>query len=331
MTQKYRVVITDFINGDLSTEQEILGGLATVEALDAYSEADLIGKIEEADGIMLYHNLSLRAETINRLKHCKLIVRCGVGVDNVDRTLARSRGIPVANVPDYGTEEVADSALALTLSLTRGSHTLNSILRENPETWSYSHVAPLHRLRGRTFGMVALGRIGIATALRAKAFGMRVVFFDPYVSDGMDKALGIHRAESLEELLRQTFVLSIHCPLTPETRHLIGKKEIERMPQGGYVVNTARGAVLDTAAVVECIASGHLAGAGIDVLAHEPPPLDDPLITAWRDPKHPVHHRVIVNPHSAFYSLEGLMDMRIKGSQAIRKALMDQPIANVVN
>lgn len=332
MSQKYRVVITDFISGDLSPEQQILGGLATVEALDAHSPADLVGKIEDVDGIMLYHNLALREETLKRLTKCRIIVRCGVGVDNIDRPFARSKGITLANVPDYGTEEVADSALALTLSLLRGTHTLNSILQENPQAcWSYSHVAPLHRIRGKTFGMVALGRIGIAAALRAKAFGMRVVFYDPYVSSGMDKALGIERADTLDELLRQSFVLSIHCPLTPETHHLIGKKELERMPAGGYLVNTARGAVVDSAAVIESIANGHLAGAGLDVLAQEPPPADDPLIVAWRDPKHPVHHRVIINPHSAFYSVEGLMDMRIKGAQAIRKAFMGQPVPNIVD
>lgn len=332
MSQKYRVVITDFISGDLSPEQQILGGLATVDALDAHSPADLHGKIEDVDGIMLYHNLALREETLKRLTKCRIIVRCGVGVDNIDRPYARSKGIILANVPDYGTEEVADSALALTLSLLRGTHTLNSILQENPQaSWSYSHVAPLHRIRGKTFGMVALGRIGMAAALRAKAFGMRVVFYDPYVSSGMDKALGIERADTLDELLRQSFVLSIHCPLTPETHHLIGKKELERMPPGGYLVNTARGAVVDSAAVIECIANGHLAGAGLDVLAQEPPPADDPLIVAWRDPNHPVHHRVIINPHSAFYSVEGLMDMRIKGAQAIRKAFMGQPVPNIVD
>src|SRR5689334_19558549 len=132
-----QVIITDFITGDLAPERRILGDLAELTALDAYDESELVGKIESAACVMLYHNLSLSRKTIERLKDCKLIVRCGVGFDNVDRQFARERGIPVANVPDYGTEEVADSAIGLTLSLTRGISFLNSYLRETSDSWTY--------------------------------------------------------------------------------------------------------------------------------------------------------------------------------------------------
>jgi D-3-phosphoglycerate dehydrogenase/C-terminal binding protein len=325
------VIITDFIADNLEPEKQILGDLAELVAFDAYDEDELIGKIEDATCIMLYHNLSLTQRTIERLTHCKLIVRCGVGFDNVDRVFARSRGIPVANVPDYGTEEVADSAIGLMLSLTRGINYLNSFLRGSSESWTYQHVAPLYRLRGRVFGMVGLGRIGTATAMRAKALGMDVRFYDPYLPDGVDKSLGIRRIGTLEELLAQSFVLSVHCPRTPETHGLIDARAISLLPRGAFLVNTARGAVVDTSAIPDAIASGQLAGAGIDVLATEPPPETDPLIAAWRDSKHPCHHRVIVNPHSAFYAEEGLLDMRIKGSQACRNALTGQRLLNVVN
>ena len=282
--------------------------------------------------VMLYHNISLTRFTIERLKHCKLIVRCGVGYDNVDRLFARERGIPVANVPDYGTEEVADSAIGLMLALARGIAPLNSLLRADPAAAGrYTQVAPLHRLRGRVFAIVGLGRIGSATALRAKALGMDVVFYDPLKPDGYDKAIGIRRADTLDELLKQAFVVSLHCPLTPETKGMIDAAAIAKLPRGSFLVNTARGAVVDTSAIPGAIASGQLAGAGIDVIPIEPPPAGDPLIEAWRNPKHPAHHRVIVNPHSAFYSEEGLLDMRIKGSQACRKALLGLPLLNVVN
>lgn len=327
-----QVVITDFITGDLVPERRVLGDLADLTALDAYDESELAGRIESADCVMLYHNLSLTRSTIERLTNCKLIVRCGVGFDNVDRQFARERGIPVANVPDYGTEEVADSAIGLTLALTRGIAFLNSYLREKPnESWTYQHIAPLHRLRGRVFAIVGLGRIGTAAALRAKALGMEVVFYDPYLPDGIDKALGVRRVGKLDQLLGEAFVLSVHCPRTPETSGMINAKAIARMPRGSFLVNTARGAVVDTSAIPEAIASGQLAGAGIDVLATEPPPEDDPLIRAWRDPNHPCHHRVIVNPHSAFYAEEGLLDMRVKGSQACRNALLGERLLNVVN
>ncbi|MGH7202902.1 MAG: NAD(P)-dependent oxidoreductase, partial [Candidatus Levyibacteriota bacterium] len=132
-------------------------------------------------------------------------------------------------------------------------------------------------------------------------------------------------------LLALAHVVSSHCPLTAETRHIMCKETIEQMPLGSYLVNTSRGAVVDTGAIPGAIASGRLAGAGIDVLEHEPPPPDDPLIAAWRNPRHPAHQRVIVNPHTAFYSEEGLMDMRVKGAEACRRALLGLPLRNVVN
>ena len=331
MTPRSRVVITDFIAGDLGPERQILGELADLVALDSVCEADLCGRVESADALMLYHCVTISAATIERLTNCKLIVRCGVGYDNVDFRFARERGIPVANVPDYGTEEVADSAIGLTLALARGINQLNSIYRAAPDGWTYRSAAPLYRLRGRVFGVVGLGRIGTAAAVRARALGMDVAFFDPYLADGYDKALGIRRVETLDELLRQAFVLSLHTPLTPETRGLINAAAIARMPRGSFLVNTARGGIVDTSAIPPAIESGHLAGAGIDVLPVEPPAAGDPLIRAWRDPGHPAYHRVIVNPHAAFYAEEGLLDMRTKGARAVRNALLGRPLLNVVN
>ena len=331
MSARFRVVITDFINDDLRPERDILGDLADVVALDAYSEADLAGKIESADAVMLYHNLGIGEATIGRLTNCKLVVRCGVGFDNVDRAAARLRGIPVANVPDYGTEEVADSAIGMTLALTRGIHLYDSRLRRKEGPWSYTQAVPLVRLRGRVFGIVGLGRIGTATAVRAKALGMDVAFYDPYKPDGYDKAVGVRRVERLDDLLAQSFVLSLHCPLTEETWHIVGAAEIARMPRGSYLVNTARGGCVDLSAVPDAVRSGQLAGAAIDVLPHEPPPDDHALLLAWRNPDDPCYDRVIVNPHAAFYSEEGLLDMRIKGAQACRRALLGEHLRNVVN
>jgi D-3-phosphoglycerate dehydrogenase/C-terminal binding protein len=305
--------------------------VARVEVLCADREDQLVGHIDDADALMIYHTLKFTARSIERLSRCKLIVRCGVGYDNVDWKFARQRGIPVANVPDYGTEEVADSAIGLMLSLTRGISLLNSRLRQGGIDWSYNHAAPLRRLRGRVLGIVGLGRIGSAAALRGKALGMDVVYYDPYAPDGRDKSLGVRRVESLDELLAQAFVVSLHCPLTDETRHLIRAETLEKMSTGSYLVNTSRGAVVDTAAIPAAIARGKLAGAALDVLPFEPPAEDDPLLLAWRDPQHPAHHRVILNAHTAFYSEEGLLDMRIKGAEACHRALLGLPLRNVVN
>lgn len=328
---RFRVVVADFIADALTAERELLGDIADVEALNAHAEAELVGKVETADALMLYHNITISRATIERLRNCKLIVRCGVGYDNVDWRFARARGIPVGNVPDYGTEEVADSAIALTLALVRGVNFLNNRLQRGAGDWSFMQVVPLVRLRGRVFGCVGLGRIGTAAALRAKALGMDVAFYDPYAADGTDKALGIRRFESLDDLCKRAFVLSVHCPLTEETRHIIDARRIGLMPNGSYLVNTARGATVDATAIPAAVRSGKLAGAGIDVLPVEPPPADHPLVAAWRDPNDPCHDRVILNPHSAFYAEEGLHDMRVKGAQACRRALLGEPLRNVVN
>ncbi len=331
MTSKPKVIITDFISEPLDIEREILGGLAEITALGAEREPELAGRIEDADVIVIYHLLSIGRATIERLKRCRFIVRGGVGFDNVDRIAARERGIDVANVPDYGTEDVADTAIAMMLTLARGVHLLNSRLQRGQGPWHYSQAAPIRRLRGQVCGIVGIGRIGTAAALRAKALGMDVVFYDPYVPQGMDKALGLRRAESLEDLLRQAHVVSLHCPLTDETRHLINNASLGLMPPGGFLINTARGAVVDPAAVLEAITSSHLAGAGLDVLPQEPPDDNSPLLKAWRDPAHPAHDRLILNPHAAFYTEEGLADMRIKSSQNVRRVILSQKPWNVVN
>ncbi len=327
---KFQVAVTDFIQPPLTHEERILGDLADITAYNAFSEEDLDG-IAQADAIMLYHFISLTKKTISRLEKCKLIVRCGVGFDNVDCQFARERGIDVANVPDYGTEEVADSAIGMALTLARGIHYMNSRLQRQEGPWIYEQVKPTHRLRGRVFGILGLGRIGTATALRAKALGMRVLFYDPYVPDGKDKSIGVERVESLDELLAASDILSVHCPRTEETHHMICDETLAKLKSDAFLVNTARGRVVDAHAVLRAIESGRLRAAGLDVLETEPPEDDDPLMQAWRDPSHPAHDRIIINPHAAFYSEEGLDDMRIKGSENCRRVLLGEVARNVVN
>jgi C-terminal binding protein len=331
MGERPRVCITNFINDDLAVERRILGDLADIEALGASCEEQLEGRIENAACVMVYHFMTMGTATVERLRQCRLIVRCGVGIDNIDFKTARARGIPVCNIPDYGTEEVADTAIAMLLALARGTHLMNSRLRSGRGPWHYTQAVPLHRLRGRTFAVVGMGRIGTAASHRARALGMDVAFYDPYVPDGWEKSHGVRRVDSLDELLAQAYALTLHCPLTPETENLIGAGQIGIMPRGSYLINTARGKVIDTSAIPPAIRSGHLAGAGIDVLPVEPPEREDPLIAAWRDPEDPCHDRVIVNPHAAFYSEEGLMDIRIKAAHACRRVLLAQPLRNVVN
>ncbi|MDA0746252.1 MAG: C-terminal binding protein [bacterium] len=327
---QFTVKITDFIT-DPTLEQDILKDVANVEALQTTEESALHGKVENADALIVYHFATISRATIERLERCKVIARGGVGYDNVDLEAARIRGIPICNVPDYGTEDVADSAVSMAVSLVRGIPFLNARLRDGLGPWSHTQAAPLQRVRGSVFGIIGLGRIGTAAAQRAKAHGMDVVFYDPYKQDGYDKSLGIRRAETLKELLSQAFVLSVHAPLTDETRLMINADAIAQMPRGSYLINTARGAIVDTNAIPDAVASGQLAGAGIDVFEWEKLREDDPLVLAWRNPEHPASYRVLITPHSAFYSEQSLIDLRTKAAQTCRRALLGHPLRNIVN
>ncbi len=331
MPTRYRVVVTDYLNDELGPERVVLAGLAEVEALCARSEDELRGRVEDADALLVYHYITIGPATIARLRRCKVIVRCGVGYDNVDHVAAARRGIPVAHIPDYGSEEVADTAIGMMLALTRGITLANTLLRTGRAPWNHQAVVPLRRLRGRVFAIVGLGRIGTAVALRARAIGMEVIFYDPYKPSGYEKALGIRRSNTLRELLDQAFVLSLHCPLTEETYHMIDAGALAQMPPESYLINTARGAIVDSRALLAALESERLAGAALDVLEQEPPAANDPLIAAWRDPTHPAHTRLIITPHSAFYSDESILEMRVKSATAVRLALSGEPIPNVVN
>lgn len=215
------IYITDFWTGPVDVEQAAIGELGVVTALGAHDESELLPRIADAAGLLVWHDIRIGAATLSALKQCRVLVRIGVGFDNVDREAAARLGIPVCNVPDYGTEDVADHAIAMLLALVRSLPQLGAEVRSTPPRWNARSPRRSPRLRGMTFGVVGLGRIGTATALRAKAFGMEVIAFDPYIQDGRDKAIGVHRADSLGELVAQADVLSLHTPLTPETRGMV--------------------------------------------------------------------------------------------------------------
>jgi C-terminal binding protein len=191
--------------------------------------------------------------------------------------------------------------------------------------------ASIRRSSVQTFGIVGLGRIGTAAALRAKAFGFKVVFFDLKLPNGVDRALGIERARTLSELLRQSDVLSLHCLLTPETRGMIGEAELRQLPPRAVVVNTARGPVLELGALERCLRDGHLAGAGLDVLPVEPVPQPEPdLVRAYRMREEWLRGRLVITPHSAFHAPESLHDIRVKGAETMRDVLLDGLTTNVI-
>lgn len=300
-------------------ETEALRDCADVRLLVIDRESDFFPYAGEADGIILWHHLQFSAEVIARLIKTRIIARTGVGYDNVDIAAAAERGIAVANVPDYGTEEVADHAITLALALIRQ---LKPLMQDTARgNWEWRTATACRRIRELAFGVVGCGRIGTAAALRAKALGFRTRFFDPYLPSGYDKAIGVARVDSLNELLETSDVVSLHVPLTDETHLLIGAAQLGRMKPTAYLVNTARGAVVCHGALVEALTAGKIAGAGLDVLEHEPEGMDAII----RFPN------CIVTPHSAFYSQESMVELRRKSALTVRDALMEGKLTNVVN
>ena len=324
-----KVVVTDYLAPPPDIEQKELDGLAEVHCLQAHTNQELRGKLDDADGIILFHEVTMPADIVAETRRCRIIVRCGVGFDSVDLKAAGAQGLAVCNVPDYGVDEVADHAIALMLACNRGLIRVERTVRSTLRPWDKGAVGLVSRLAGMTMGIIGLGRIGSATALRAKAFKMRVIACDPYLRAGTDKVLGVQLVD-LPELLTQSDVVSLHTPLTEETRNLIDARALAKMKPTAILINTARGALVDVAALAEALQAGRLAGAGLDVLPNEPPGADEPLIKLWqRNGASSVN--LVITTHTAFYSEAGMIEMRRKAAQEIARALRGQPLRNCVN
>jgi phosphoglycerate dehydrogenase-like enzyme len=325
------VLYSERLYPDDSVEREVFGPDVRILVRAPATLADLSDEdCAAADGLMLFR-LWCSAADLARFPRLRAIVRMGVGYDRIDRAAAAARGILVCNVPDYGTTEVADHALALALALRRGVLLHHEAQRRDPPAaWQPIETPLVRRLDVQTFGIVGLGRIGTAAALRARAFGFRVVFFDPYRPNGTERALGLERARTLEELLRQSDVLSLHTPLTTETRGMIGARELALLPRDAIVVNTSRGPVLDLDALADALRSGHLAGAGLDVLPVEPPADPPALLRAYRARAPWLEGRLVITPHSAFHSPEAWADIRRKSAETMAAALLTDRPQNVV-
>jgi phosphoglycerate dehydrogenase-like enzyme len=306
----FQVAITDFLDESL-VETPVLEGLARVETLQAQNEDDLGVRLESADVLIVYHDVPrLSARTLARAERCVGIVRAGVGFNNIDITAAAQRGIVVCNVPDYGTEDVADHAMMLLLSVARGLVACHESMRAGH--WDYRKTGDAPRLRGKTLAVIGCGNIGTAMALRAKAFGLDVLFFDPYLKPGADKALGLRRADSLEEALSGSDFVSLHCFLDQQSHALINKETLRIMKPGAVLVNTSRGPVIDQSALLDALDAGRLLGAGLDVFEREP--LDDERLRN--------HPRVLLTPHCAFYTAEGFVEMRRKSAEEACRLLV---------
>ena len=326
-----RILITDKHYDDMDVEHAATAG-SEVE-FEAYSDGiDVPDKAwARAEAVLTFRCTPLVTEKIETMENCRMVVRGGVGFDGLDLEAFGGRGIPVCNVPDYGTTEVADHALALMLALRRGIVSYHDALRADPTgNWHYSHERCLARLRGTRFGVVGMGRIGTAAARRAQAFDQEVMFFDPYLPPGTDLATGFLRANSLEELFQTSDAISLHTPLSAETAGMIDAALLAQVKPGAVLINTSRGPVVDIDAVFDALRHGALGGAALDVLPTEPP-ADHPLIRAYTSREDWIEGRLILTPHSAFYSVPGQQDLRRKAIETIAAYLQNGELRNCVN
>jgi phosphoglycerate dehydrogenase-like enzyme len=318
MSSRPLIVVTDHLT-EAGVERPILDAVADLKVLRTTDETEVARFAPQADVLLVFHDIRLSERCISQLHRCKGIIRCGVGFDNIDLEAAGRRGIVVCNVPDYGTEEVADHALMLLLAGARRLIPCDQDVRAG--NWRVESAFGAPRLRGRTLGIIGCGRIGTAMVQRAKVLGLRVVIYDPHKPDGIEKGLGIERCHRLEELLPQCHFVSLHCPLTSETHHILNSRTLAQLPKGASVVNTARGGCIDLAALRQALDSGQISHAALDVVEREP--LDDEAIRR--------HPRVLLTPHIAFYSVEGFNEMRTKGAIEARRVLQGEPVRNPVN
>jgi D-3-phosphoglycerate dehydrogenase / 2-oxoglutarate reductase len=291
-----RILISDQNFGDDAGIErslvEAVGGELVVAA--CRSEADVAEALAaHRPDAMLVQFAPVGARALAAANGLAAIVRYGVGLDNVDVRAAEGAGIAVAAVPDYCVDEVADHTIALLLAVERGIVGLAAETAAG--AWDFRVAGPVRRLRGRTLALLGFGRIARAVAERAAGFGFRVVAFDPGVADA--------NVQSLEELLQQADVLSVHVPLTDVTRGLVGARELDLLPSGAVVLNTSRGGILDEDALVDALGTGRLRGAGLDVLADEPPPPDHPLRAL---------PNVVLTPHAAWFSQTAVVELRRK-------------------
>ncbi len=326
MTIKEQILVIDSVTEKHFPEQNIEAEVLSdyqVSLVHIASAAELTSEVLDNISIIILWAcipaIQFDDEVFERMPNCKTIIKAAVGYDNVDLDAAKRRGIEVYNTPDYGTEEVADHSIALMLACLRNLTQANDHVKSG--AWDWSVVKPLKRIRGQKLGIIGFGRIGIAMAKRAEVFGLDIRFYDPFLASGVDKSHGVKRCETLEDLLADSDIISIHCSLNPSSEHLLNKQTLCALKTGAVVVNTARGGIIESAALVEALTNGKVAAAGLDVAENEPN-IAPQLLKM---------DNVILTPHCAFYSEEAFTELRTKPAELAKKLLHGLPVRNRVN
>ena len=317
--RRSNVLVTDTAWPSIQVEAEVLACVgADVTLAETEEEAVLLSLVGDADAILTCW-AAVPATMIRAGTRLQVVGRFGIGVDNIAVEEATRRGIPVTNVPAYCLDEVSEHVLALIFAFGRRIHEYDRRVRSG--VWETRASAPLHRIRGSTLGIVGFGRIGRTLARKAVALGMRVVASDPYLDPSMFESEGC-LGYSLSGLLAEADYLSLHVPLTPSTRHLIGEAELRRMKPGAFIINASRGGVVDQEVLIRALREGWIAGAGLDVFEPERLP-----------PSHPIFSlpNVLATPHVAFYSEESLHDLRTAASANVAAILSGHRPQSIVN
>jgi len=311
-----QIYITDYIdNPDL--EQEVLGSRVSIE------------NNTDTEVLLVWHE-HINKQYLDQFPKIKGVVRYGVGFDNIDLEEIKSRGLVFCNTPDYGTDEVSDTALAMMLSLLRGVFAYDVFSRNYTDTWQENTIDKLRRVSGLTLGVVGAGRIGTALMRKAKALGMNIMFYDPYKDSGYEKAIGVNRCYDLSEFLAQCDVISMHTPLTSETRSMVDENFIDNMKQDSILINSSRGEVVkDLDVIYKALKLEKLSAVALDVLPDEPP-IDCKLIRAWRGRDKELAHRIIINPHTSYYTQESYIEMRVKASENAKRIIDGVEPLNII-
>ena len=294
------VAVTDHIK-NFSIEREILGN---------YFESNISNKTT----ILLVWHKIIDEKFLLKFPSVRAIVRYGVGFDNIDLDFCKKRNIIVANTPDYGIDEVSDSAIAMILYLTRKIGILETYAKKNPNYWLGEEFdLKMKRLNNLSLGIIGLGRIGGSIVKKFLPFSKNISFYDPYIPNGIEKVYGICRYKKLEDLLKVSDIVSINTPLNDETKNMIDENFLNLMKKGSYLINLSRGPIVkEQNLILEKLKSKHLEGYGTDVWTHEPPLEKDKFIKEWKNSKDFLKGRVIVNPHTAYFSEEAIHESRTK-------------------
>ncbi len=315
---RFTVVVTDSVFPSLDIERSVLDAVgARLKPLQATHDEELLDAVGDADGLLVCYAPVTR-RVIERAARCRVIARYGIGVDNVDLQAAAARGIVVTNVPDYCIEEVSDHALALILACARRVASLDRLVRAG--RWEAKDALPIRRLPGQVLGLVGFGKIPRRVAAKAVGLGLTSLAYDPFVDAAACAAHGARKVD-LPALLTASDFVSVHAPLTPQTRGLIGEAELRQMKPTAFLINTARGPIVTEAALVKALQAGWIAGAALDVLETEPPPPTHPLVTL---------PQVILTPHVAFSSQESVHELQRKAAEDVARVLTGQPPRNPV-